>query len=324
MKKLFFFFSCASLALLLGGGNTSFAQEQCAPLVYKQERLLMLDPTGDQVLLKLFLDTCETGLKKIRQRSNVAPKESQLRSPRFEQENPILEEASPKRVDNASAVPLFRADTLVTDLMGIIEMENRQGRQASIGRPHRWAKSRFMLSKIIVALATASSARFLYVGQEVPLIEWIKKQPDNSITIEQLFRRSYKLNNGDVYLTLLTIENVLSDATFEADRENTIVNRKLADLYANSPNKFGDWYHFFGTMLAGYVREPAVSIAKIYGTYRKISRGEEAEKATMAADRAGARAGVDLRNSLEKEVNGWWNHFLRQLEASAMYEKRKC
>ena len=263
---------------------------------YAQEKLMLVDSEGDRLLLQLFWDTCETGLKKCLLRKNIAPQETQLRLPRFLQENPILSDTPVRTVDNSRVRPLFDAQATVSNLKKIIRNEQARGLHASFGRIHTWSAGRTSgLSKIIMALATASSSRFLYVGHEEELIEWIKKRPDNSVSIEALFHKSYILNGGNVYLTLLTIENVLSDATFEENRENTAVNRKLADLYAGSPNKFGDWYHMFGTMLAGYVGEPARLIAKLYGIYRRISRGEAAEKATMAADKVGADMGVELR-----------------------------
>lgn len=263
---------------------------------YAQEKLMLVDREGDRLLLQLFWDTCETGLKKCLLRKNIAPQETQLRLPRFLQENPILSDTPVRTVDNSRVRPLFDAQATVSNLKKIIRNEQARGLHASFGRIHTWSAGRTSgLSKIIMALATASSSRFLYVGHEEELIEWIKKRPDNSVSIEALFHKSYILNGGNVYLTLLTIENVLSDATFEENRENTAVNRKLADLYAGSPNKFGDWYHMFGTMLAGYVGEPARLIAKLYGIYRRISRGKAAEKATMAADKVGADMGVELR-----------------------------
>lgn len=269
---------------------------------YAQEKLMLVDSEGDRLLLQLFWDTCETGLKKCLLRKNIAPQETQLRLPRFLQENPILSDTPVRTVDNSRVRPLFDAQATVSNLKKIIRNEQARGLHASFGRIHTWSAGRTSgLSKIIMALATASSSRFLYVGQEEELIEWIKKRPDNSVSIEALFHKSYILNGGNVYLTLLTIENVLSDATFEENRENTAVNRKLADLYAGSPNKFGDWYHMFGTMLAGYVGEPARLIAKLYGIYRRISRGGAAEKATMAADKVGADMGVELRGLVSEK-----------------------
>lgn len=269
---------------------------------YAQEKLMLVDSEGDRLLLQLFWDTCETGLKKCLLRKNIAPQETQLRLPRFLQENPILSDTPVRTVDNSRVRPLFDAQATVSNLKKIIRNEQARGLHASFGRIHTWSAGRTSgLSKIIMALATASSSRFLYVGHEEELIEWIKKRPDNSVSIEALFHKSYILNGGNVYLTLLTIENVLSDATFEENRENTAVNRKLADLYAGSPNKFGDWYHMFGTMLAGYVGEPARLIAKLYGIYRRISRGGAAEKATMAADKVGADMGVELRGLVSEK-----------------------
>ena len=269
---------------------------------YAQEKLMLVDREGDRLLLQLFWDTCETGLKKCLLRKNTAPQETQLRLPRFLQENPILQNVPSRPVDNSRVRPLFDAQATVSNLKKIIRNEQARGLHASFGRIHTWSAGRTSgLSKIIMALATASSSRFLYVGHEEELIEWIKTRPDNSVSIEDLFHKSYILNGGNVYLTLLTIENVLSDATFEENRENTAVNRKLADLYAGSPNKFGDWYHMFGTMLAGYVGEPARLIAKLYGIYRRISRGGAAEKATMAADKVGADMGVELRGLVSEK-----------------------
>ncbi len=300
---------------LLGTAGVVFAQ-QVPPVTYQQEHLMLTDEQGDHILWRLFLDTCETGVKKVVVRRNLAPQSSQLRRPRFAEANPILEAAADKPVDNRQAKPLFDAKTTLQNLKRLIREEQQKGYAVSIGQKHTW-KVRFTgLSKIVVALATASSARFLYVGQEIPLIDWIKTCPDQSVTIEQLFHQSYSLNKGNVYLTILTIENVLSDATFEVNRENTLVNRKLADLYADSPNKFGDWYHFFGTMLAGYVKESASTIAQVYSVYRKISRGKLAEKSTMAADKEGAKMGENLRHFVEMEEKGRFRILLKDLQVS--------
>lgn len=293
--------SISAIVLLPACTVPVFAQSNSF-IQYAQEKLMLKDRKGDRLLLQLFWDTCETGLKKCLLRKNIAPQETQLRLPRFLQENPILSDTPVRTVDNSRVRPLFDAQTTVSNLKKIIRNEQARGLHASFGRIHTWSAGRTSeLSKIIMALATASSSRFLYVGHEEELIEWIKTRPDNSVSIEALFHKSYILNGGNVYLTLLTIENVLSDATFEENRENTAVNRKLADLYAGSPNKFGDWYHMFGTMLAGYVGEPARLIAKLYGIYRRISRGKAAEKATMAADKVGADMGVELRGFVSEK-----------------------
>lgn len=271
-------------------------------VTYRQEQLKLIDPDGDNALLSLFHDTCKTGVKKCLLFKNVPPLESQTREPRFARENPILNIQNNRVSDNSKAAPLFNMQAALENFKNIIK---NGGKQITFGKMHYWAAGNFssgkiIASKIIMSLATATSARFMYVGQEIPLINWILTRPDNSVTMEQLFSKSYDLNKGNVYLTILTIENVLSDATFEADREKTAVNQKLVDLYAASPNKFGDWYHLFGTMLAGYAGEPAETIADLYGVYRKISRGEGAEKATMAADKAGAKMGVELRRFVFK------------------------
>lgn len=273
---------------------------------YKQDKLMLVDLQGDEFLRALFFSTCETGLKKCLLRENVPPQESQLRLPRFMRENPIVLTNEKRSVDNTKVQPLFNTEETLKSFEQIIRKRIESGYKIQMGQVHQWASgsmrlSNVVLSKLIMALGTASSSRFMYVGQEEKLIEWIKAHPDKSVTLIDLFRRSLALNDGNVYLTLLTIENVLADATFEEHREYTAVNKKLVDLYAASPNKFGDWYHFFGTMLAGYAGEPADLIASIYGTYRKISRGDSAEKATIAADKTGADIGIKLREFVYKE-----------------------
>lgn len=311
-------------------GPVGRRSDRVPAITYQQKALMRVDRRGDLILRRLFLNTCQTGFRKCRQLENIPPQPSQMRSPRFARENPILSRDSERTADNAKprkARPLFDVQVTLDALKRIIREENRKGHRIFPGRKHVWGLgsldwsrgsvargfghlltrvmfSAFIPSKILVALGTASSARFMYVGKEVPLIEWIKRQPDGTLTIESLFRESFALNDGDVYLAILTIENVLSDAAFEPDRENTAVNRKLPDLYAASPNKFGDWYHLFGTMLAGYSGAPARLIAWLYSVYRRISRGKAAERSTMAADRAGARIGTGLRRFVGRRLVG--------------------
>lgn len=265
-------------------------------VTYQQNHFLLKDKHGDEELSKLFVDTCETGVKKVIKHKNICPQESQNRVPRFAQYNPILSDIPKEKTDNTSARPSYNTKNTIDNLKEIISHKNKLGIKVSFGKTHTWStlQPASFLPKIIVALATASSARFMYIGKEVNLIKWITAQKDKSVTIESLFQYSYILNDGNMYLTILTIENVLSDATFEEKRENTLVNQKLVDLYIQSPNKFGDWYHFFGTMLAGYTGAHADIIAKTYGVYRKISRGDEAELSTMHADKEGAKIGYEL------------------------------
>ena len=305
------------LWILWGGAGPVRAQ-----ITYQQMQLQLNDGAGDRILQQLFLNTCETGVKKCVRRANLAPQLSQLREPRFAKENPVLPALPRRQVDSSQAYTLFDKATVLGNLQAIVKAETAKGRQAQAGQKHLWnVKHPFFLSKILVALATATSSRFMYVGKEVALIEWIKTRPDNSVTIEELFHQSYVLNEGNIYLTLLTIENVLSDATFDSERENTLVNRKLTDLYAFSPNKFGDWYHFFGTMLAGYAEEPAQAIAWLYGVYRRMTRGELAEESTMDADKKGAAIGVQLRTLVDIEIRGRWKVFMKKLRVSTQPRK---
>ncbi|MFC1679106.1 hypothetical protein ACFL2T_02720 [Elusimicrobiota bacterium] len=135
------------------------------------------------------------------------------------------------------------------------------------GRPHRWSPE-FLAeygetdagyvcySKLLTALASGVTARFMVTDKELPLLDYILKQKDESITIDRLFRESYRLNDGDVYLSLLTANNVLSEFWRVPQRQNRAVSRKLALItnhYQGRGDKYGAWSHLFGIMLYGYV-----------------------------------------------------------------------
>ena len=82
-------------------------------------------------------------------------------------------------------------------------------------------------------------------------------QSYNSITLPSLFQQSYILNEGDVYLTLLTIENVLASNWRFPGRENMPLTKRLKPIvsgYNYDSDRYGTWYHLFGMILFGYIK----------------------------------------------------------------------
>jgi hypothetical protein len=107
-------------------------------------------------------------------------------------------------------------------------------------------------NKLLTALATGTTSVFLATGLENKLKEWMLKQDDDSISLYGLFEQSYLLAKGDLYLTLLTIENVLSSNWLTVARNDLPLTKKLKPITYQSTaegDKFGAWYHFWGMAL---------------------------------------------------------------------------
>ncbi|MBI4350565.1 MAG: hypothetical protein HY550_03930 [Elusimicrobia bacterium] len=163
----------------------------------------------------------------------------------------------------------FRKKEMLNMMKQIIVEEMRNGLQPKFGEAHEWSPE-FMqycrdkgeliplvFTKLLTALASGITSRHFKTGTESALIEYFLSREEGSVTLDQAFRRSYQLNDGDVYLTILTIENILSDNWRHPEREKLAVTRKLANIsnfYQGKGDKYGAWYHFHGIMLYGYVR----------------------------------------------------------------------
>ena len=101
----------------------------------------------------------------------------------------------------------------------IIFEEQNNGIQPSVGQVHDWSPEireafpRHMtmrFSKLLTCLALGVSSKYLVTGQEQSLRAFLLLQENNTVTFEKIFRQSYRLNQGNIYLSLLTIENLLS------------------------------------------------------------------------------------------------------------------
>lgn len=133
------------------------------------------------------------------------------------------------------------------------------------GNVHKWSpelikelKKKFWLfgrmSKLLVALSRGSTSYYMVTGTEEALKDYIISRPDNSINLEEMFRASYRINQGDVYLALLTVENVLNRFWLIPGRSKRLITTKLKDItnFNYHTDKFGSWYHLFGVLVYGY------------------------------------------------------------------------
>jgi hypothetical protein len=115
----------------------------------------------------------------------------------------------------------------------------------------------FARSKLLCALGLGATSVVLPTGREEGLRNWILQQKPGSVEVAQLFRESYKLNQGDLYGTLLCAENVLSEGLYDPHRQDREVTSRLSYLRSDSApqgDNFGGWYHLFGAALYSLMR----------------------------------------------------------------------
>ena len=188
--------------------------------------------------------------------------------PQDEKERLLIELRNAKIQTEGRENP-FRRREMLNMMMQVMKEERVAGIEPSFGEPHTWspefleycrAKGEMIplgFTKLLTALASGVTSRHFKTGTEAGLINEVLSRQDGSVTIDQMFRASYRLNKGDVYLTILTIENILSDNWRHPRRDDLAVTKKLANIcnfYQGKGDKYGAWYHFHGMMLYGYVR----------------------------------------------------------------------
>ncbi len=185
------------------------------------------------------------------------------------------------------------------------------------GIPHRWSaefRGRYPLkffgvqrfNKVLMALANGYTSQYLPTGTEDKLEEWMLKQPDRSIEPAELFRQSYVLSNGDVYLSILTIENVLSRYWRHPERhklELTMRLKPIINSFGSDGDKFGACYHFFGIMLYGYLKgeRRAQFISGVEAAFSRVLSRFEDEAQEDFVNVTGAKVGGYLKKSLKRK-----------------------
>ncbi len=163
-------------------------------------------------------------------------------------------------------------------------------------------------SKLFIMLACGLTPYLAQTGQEEKLEKKIMEYADRSVKIDDVLRESYVLNKGDLYLTLLTAENVLGRDFFDADRGNRPLQKKLQYIRNDSKpegDNFGAWYHFAGLALYSLVRPEwmAKSVAAVE-TFGSLFT-EKKDKQENHINRLGVEFGSKLKKMIEEE--NWKN-----------------
>ena len=276
------------IVLLLGLNLNALAQDISSEenkylgYIYQQASYQLDDPQGDILLLWSAKQVPESIIQNLRGKSKELQclrdekiQELLFKYPQYkpkpETKNIIIEsyvpfDTSDLEIELEGHQAPFKARNMILMLKEIISEEHQlSGMVPVTGSVHEWSPeikkeirrkfpvfSRF--SKLLIALSRGVTSFFMLSGTEEALQDYIISRPENSINLEEMFRASYRINKGDIYLTLLTIENVLSRFWLTPQRSNRLVTTKLKDItnYYYHTDKFGSWYHLFGIMLYGY------------------------------------------------------------------------
>lgn len=167
-------------------------------------------------------------------------------------------------------------------------------------------------SKLLIALANGDTGRALYTGKEPELEAWIMAQPNRSVMPDGLFRKAYRLHRGDVYLTLLLLENVMSRYRFYPGRDYLEFTNRLGPILnhlGEGIDLFGPYYHFFGTLLYGYVEGRFMgTLAGRVEKLNSIFSRESSEIQEGFANVSGGRIGGRFRRHVKKwRPENWKN-----------------
>ncbi len=159
-------------------------------------------------------------------------------------------------------------------------------------------------SKFFLILACGYTNRYMVTGKEGELEKKLMSYPDGSVQIHDVFRESYLLNKGDIYLTLLTAENMLAKNPYQKDRNKDPLQKKLSYIRNDSKpvgDKYGGWYHFFGAALYGLLRNDfaskSVVLTEAFGSF--FLEGPDRQETLINV--AGADFGSKLKKMMKKQ-----------------------
>jgi hypothetical protein len=337
MKALIILFSFHLFAF---AQDTELNKDVSFSFIYRQTEFKLVDEQGDLSLCKSIV---QTGVSQIGDLLHFKIpqggykdrmyEEAKIKYPEFlipdDLSNPYDEESFEKtkeidgnrshRILNSKIKkPTKVAPIIVKDfvemMMQVILQESSQF-PLTRGQVHRWAKGsrwRHQLEcplvieapKLLLMLATGVSYRFALTGKEDELAQQIRTYSVRSLYPHDVFRMSYRLNEGNLYLTLLTIENVFSRHWTAPKREAKAVTTRLAHITNDPENdNFGTWYHLFGTMLFGYSHGASISWSAgvVEGLGSGVASGFKAETQENKINLLGARIGGRLKRWMNRK-----------------------
>jgi len=159
------------------------------------------------------------------------------------------------------------------------------------------------MPKLLLALGYGVSNQYFPTNTEDQLAKELLQAPLRSLTPDEVFRKSYRINRGDLYLSLLTIENVISRHWDEPTREQRKISLRLGWITncVRGCTNFGAWYHLFGEMLYGfsYGSLPAYLVGIVENVGAGLVSHSFYAGQEFWMNRIGARVGGRLRRTLK-------------------------
>lgn len=213
-------------------------------------------------------------------------------------------------------------EAMALRMIAVIQDEEKKGLLISEGDRHKWSdefknntktfstnKLKTIPSKLLTTLSTGRSSGVLVTGKEKELGLFIGTAGDQTLGPEDLFRKSLQLNEGNVYMAILSIENVLSKDWISPRRAELVQTQKLkpfAKKFGARSDVFGHWYHLYGMVLYGFAEGSAM--AAIAGRTEAvgsllISRFKD-EKQETRINMDGGKVGGHLKSYFKHKSQG--------------------
>jgi hypothetical protein len=281
---------------------------------YRQEGLQYVDPQGDASLIR-HLDRVPVELTKALFNFLL-------------HRNEDVKEARPE-FDTGRQKPI-KNDALINRFIDIIQEHPEI--TPKIGEEHKWSPqakkyNRFGFwrrlgsfikgeqgppapllgrSKLFLSLACGWTSHFMATGKENELESRLMGYKDRSAGLDDALRESYLLNDGNLYLTLLTAENVLSKDLYDKDRADKPLQKKLQYIRNDSAphgDNFGAWYHYMGAALYGLMRPEAAAKSVMLTEAAGSLFLEGPDRQETLINVLGADFGGKLKNMIK---NGTW------------------
>ena len=290
--------------LLLTLGTAAFAEELSLEeaFSFRQQELLLEDALSDQALITRVAQAKKNiGLRLLGKPIEIPEGQS------YEERGVPEKKEEQIRLEGLNNP--YKHKGFNNMFLQVIEEERVNGISPSVGEFHRWSPETntapvLGMSKILTALALGITYRVMYTGQEEALKNFLLSKEDKSVHFHEFFRKAYTLNHGNVYLALLSMENLLAINWKAPHRDNIPHFKKLTPLlssYNGGGDNYGSYYHFIGIMLYGYVHGnfAARFVGATEALGSKILSRFEAEVQENLANFNGGKIGRALRKSME-------------------------
>lgn len=247
---------------------------------YQQNSLMYVDPVGDAHLIRR-LDTIPMKLTKIlfgRMQFPQSKDEKRLEDAVLNDEPLVIGKSLPFDADRLLNKCAEIMKSHFPDIVPTLGEEHKWSPEAEEYLPHAfWHRLGLHIagkqqdfptplwgrSKLFLCLACGWTSRYCVTGTEKSLKSYILSRPDQSVMPHELFEKSYVLNGGDIYLTFLACENVLTTDPHRKARAKDPIQQKLAYIRHDSRkagDNYGAWYHLFGIALYGMLRPELQSL----------------------------------------------------------------